>query len=395
MYLLKNGRIITPERILNGYDLLIENQVIRGIRKSGTASGVDTQEIDAAGRYIMPGMIDIHADYIEHMVAPRPTSIMDFRLALREAERELITHGITTMFHSLSLYDFTEFLTSPVRSPENTRKLIGLIDRTHETEHIIHHRFHARFEIDNLSRIDELKEYIRENRVHLISFMDHTPGQGQYRNLEIYRKTLKGYRNCSDEEVDRIIAYSRARPKMTIAAITEIAILARENGLAVASHDDDSLEKVELVCGFGSTISEFPITIDVAKRARRHGMHTVAGAPNILLRGSHSGNLSAAEAILENAVDILCSDYYPAAMLHAVFHMHHEYSLGLTEMVRLVTTNPARAVLIGDLTGSIESGKRADLLIVQVLEDGSPAVARAFTDGVAVYSTNYRNGRNA
>lgn len=393
MYILKNGKVITPETILQGYDLLIENEKIKGLYRSGTISGVDTREIDAAGRYIMPGMIDIHADYIEHMAAPRPTSIMNFRLALREAERELITHGITTMYHSLSLYDFTEFLMSPVRSPENTRKLIGLIDRTHETEHIIHHRFHARFEIDNLSRIDELKEYIRENRVHLISFMDHTPGQGQYRNLEIYRKTLKGYRNCSDEEVDRIIAHSQARPKMTVETIREIAALARENGIAVASHDDDSLEKVELVHGFGSTISEFPITMEVAKQARTYDMHTVAGAPNILLGGSHSGNLSAAEAILENAVDILCSDYYPAAMLHAVFHMHHEYGRDLAQMVRLVSTNPARAVLIGDRTGSIETEKRADLLLVQVLADGAPAVAHAFADGIPVYATMYRNGR--
>jgi alpha-D-ribose 1-methylphosphonate 5-triphosphate diphosphatase len=48
-------------------------------------------------------------------------------------------------------------------------------------------------------------------------------------------------------------------------------------------------------------------------------MYTIAGAPNVLLGGSHSGNLGAAEAIQYQSIDILCSDYYPAAMLHSIF----------------------------------------------------------------------------
>ncbi len=388
--ILTNGRIVTPDAILEGYDLVIRDGAIKALQRTATTSGSDAEGIDAAGAYILPGLIDIHADYIEHMAAPRPTSIVDFRLALREAERELITHGITTMFHSLSLYDFTEFGSPRIRSPENTRRLIDLIAGFHTDHHILHHCFHARFEIDNLSRIEELEEYIREGRVHLISFMDHTPGQGQYRNLEIYRKTLKGYRNVSDEEVDRIIAHSQGREKLTVEAIGRLTALARDHGIAVASHDDDSLEKLVLVQSFGTTISEFPITLDVAKTAREKGLHTVAGAPNVLMGGSHSGNLSAAEAILAHAVDILCSDYYPAAMLHAPFQMHYRYGLPLPEMVRLVTANPARAVLIDDRTGSLETGKRADVLVVNVLEDRTPAVAHAVVNGEIVYRGIYR-----
>jgi len=395
-YEITNGRVVTPEAVLENHTVLVEDGLIADILPNGDVrSGHDDngswyERIDADGAWVIPGMIDIHADYIEHMAAPRPTSVMDFRFALHQAERELIAHGVTTMYHSLAIYDYTEFMPSPIRSPENTKRLIDLIARSHDAEHLIHHRFHARFEIDNLNRVEELKGYIRDRRVHLISFMDHTPGQGQYRNLEIYRKTLKGYRNVSDEEVDRIIEHSRSREKLSLDAITELAQYAADNGIAVASHDDDSAEKLDLVKMFGATISEFPITIDVAERARELGMHTVAGAPNVLLGGSHSGNLSAGEAVLAGAVDVLCSDYYPAALLAAVFALHRKHGRPLEEMVRLVTINPARAVLIHKETGSIEAGKRADLLVVRELDDGTPYVARAIVAGKPVYTSEYR-----
>ena len=393
MYRITGGRIVTPERVLDGRDLLIEDDRIVGTILTGSDTPGEkavTELIDAEGGYVLPGLIDIHADYIEHMAAPRPTSIMDFRFALREAERNLITHGVTTMFHSLAIYDFTEFVPSPIRAPENTRRLIDLIDATHRSPHMIHHRFHARFEIDNLGRVEELEQYIREGKVHLLSFMDHTPGQGQYRNLEIYRKTLKGYRNISDDEVDRIITHSQSREKLSLERIKELTDLAAAHGIAVASHDDDSLEKLELVRGFGTTISEFPITLEVARRARQMGMHTVAGAPNVLLGGSHSGNLSAAEAVFAGAVDILCSDYFPAALLEAVFQLHRSYGQSLPKAVSLVTLNPARAVRMENEIGSLEPDKRADVLVVREPEVGAPAVVRAFVSGVQVYQAQYR-----
>ena len=37
----------------------------------------------------MPGIIDIHSDMIETYIQPRSTAVMDFEMALREAERVL------------------------------------------------------------------------------------------------------------------------------------------------------------------------------------------------------------------------------------------------------------------------------------------------------------------
>ncbi|MEI8096012.1 MAG: phosphonate metabolism protein PhnM [Spirochaetales bacterium] len=385
--LIQNGTVVGPDALLEQHDVLLEGGRITAI---GRDLKTDAERIDASGALVMPGFLDIHADYIEHMAAPRPTSLMRFGLSLREAERELLTHGITTMFHSLSFYGSTDFGSNPIRSAENSRQLIDLIHQSHHNDHQIRHRFHARFEIDNLERVDELKDLIRDGKVHLLSFMDHSPGQGQYRDLELYKLILKGYRKLADGEADTLIQTSQNRAKVPFETLQEIAALARAAGIAVASHDDDTVEKLDVVQALGSTISEFPITLEVAAEAKRRGLHTVAGAPNVLLGGSHSGNLSATEAIVQGSVDVLCSDYYPASLLHAVFQLHHEKGLSLAAMTRLVSLNPARAVGLGNELGSLEVGKRADVLVVRTLADGFPYVANALVEGRQLLSTGYR-----
>jgi alpha-D-ribose 1-methylphosphonate 5-triphosphate diphosphatase len=393
MYLITNGHIVTEAAILEGFDLLIKDDRIEQIAFRGEIPIDETLEvIDAAGGYISPGFIDLHSDYIENMAAPRPTSLMNFHLSLREAEKELIAHGITTMYHSLSLYKFTEYVHKPIREPENVKKFIDLIEQSHTNSHLVRHRFHARFEIDNVDEVDNLKTYIAENKVHLISFMDHTPGQGQYRDLEVYRHTVRGYNDISisDDEIDRIITKHMTKEKLAIDAMRDIAQAAMENNIAIASHDDDTIEKLELVKSFGAQISEFPITMEIAKKAKEQGMSTLAGAPNVLLGGSHSGNLSAAEAIQEGAIDILCSDYYPAAMLHAIFEMNKTYGQDLAEMFRLVTINPAKAVKLDHEIGSIKEGKKADLLIIEKIQHDFPVITTVMVDGKLIQKTNYR-----
>lgn len=391
MYLITNGKIVTENGILEDYDVLIEEDKIKAIQKSGTIKADKNVEIiDANQGYVSPGFIDIHSDYIETMAVPRPTAMMDFNVSIRETEKILINQGITTMFHSLSLYKHDEFSVKPIRNPENVSKFVDIIEKTHNEKHLVRHRFHARFEIDNIEGVDALKKYINERKVHLISFMDHTPGQGQYRNIEIYRETLKGYRELSEKQLDDIIEDSRNKEKITMKMIEELAGLARENGIAIASHDDDSIEKLNFVKGYGTAISEFPIDLDIAKSARSKGMFTLAGAPNILLGRSHSGNLSAAEAIQNNAVNVLCSDYYPAAMLHAVFILNEKYGLDLCEMFKLVTVNAAKAVNLDNIIGSIEENKKADIIIIEKIDGGFPVVTSAFVDGKLILRMNYR-----
>jgi len=391
VYILTNGQLITEDRILQNQAVVIENDLIKAIiPEEDIAEFTDYTLIDAQGGYISPGFVDIHSDYIEGIISPRPTSLMDFNMGIREAERILVSHGITTMFHSLSIYKDDGFSHKPIRNPENVNRLIDAINDTHTSQHLIRNRMHARFEIDNIEAVDQFIQNIEEEKVHLISFMDHTPGQGQYRNLEIYRDTLKGFRNMSNEEANVLIAESITKEKITLEQIKEIAQIALENNIAIASHDDDEIEKLSLVKSYGTTISEFPTTIEVARKAKELGLWTIAGAPNVLLGGSHSGNLSASEAIQEQTIDILCSDYYPASLLHSLFKLSDEFGQDLHQMFQLVTLNPAKAVKIDDEVGSIKEGKKADIIIIEKMDDGFPVVTASIVDGKLITRTMYR-----
>ncbi|WP_121604090.1 phosphonate metabolism protein PhnM [Virgibacillus sp. Bac332] len=391
MYIIHNGKVITEETILEGYAVVVEGDHIQAIIPEESINEYKTADhINANGGYISPGFIDIHSDYIETIASPRPTSMMDFHISLREAEKILISHGITTMFHSLSFYREDVFTHKPMRYPENVQRMVDAIAATHNELHLIRHRLHARFEIDNVSEVDRLIQNINDDKVHLLSFMDHTPGQGQYRDLEVYRQTLQGYRALSDDDVQTIILERQNMKCLSIDQIKEIADIALAKGIAVASHDDDNVEKLDLVASFGTTISEFPITLDIAKKARELGLKTIAGAPNVMLGGSHSGNLSAAEAIAENSIDILCSDYYPAALLHAIFTLSESYSNDLHEMFMKVTLNPAKAVRMDEEIGSIKTGKKADIIIIERMDDGYPMLTATMVNGALITTTNYR-----
>lgn len=394
MIAITNGKIITENKILEGYDLIIEGQEIHAIisitKRLEQYAFIEC--VDANGGYISPGFIDIHADYIEHIAAPRPTSLMDFRLAIREAERELLTHGVTTMFHSLSLYKEKQADHKPIRKQENVRKLVDLIANTHHTKHLIRHRFHARFEIDNIHSVNQILEYIEEGKVDLLSFMDHTPGQGQYRDIKGYKDMTRHYGNQMNEaDLDAFVRKQMGKIRLSNEDCKKIADLAKEKGIAIASHDDDTIEKLEMIQSFGTTISEFPITMEVAKKAHEMGFYTAAGAPNVLLNGSHSGNLCAHEAIAEGVIDILCSDYYPASMLHAIFKLHKDFSYPLEEVFRLVTINPAKAVKMDHIVGSLTQGKRADIIIIEIIDLDFPVITSCFVDGEHVFQTRYRS----
>lgn len=395
MIAIKNGKIIMPEQILEDKILVLNQDRIHGFTDSLDGFNDIERVVNAHGRFIMPGIIDVHSDKIEQYIQPRPMSEVDFEFGLRICERDLLAAGITTTYHAISLFGDEFFGSSPLRTKTNVQKLADLIANIPLRNHLIRHRFHLRIEIDNLDAYDIARDMIRQDKVQQISFMNHTPGQGQYRSIAAYQATVSKYngrhngKEISMLSIDELQEYHANKPKLSLDQQRELTQLAHEKGIPVASHDDDTVEKLEENLKIGVDISEFPISLETAKCAKMRGFHTVVGSANILRGSSHSGNLSAAEAIMENCADIICSDYYPAAILHSIFHMNEKYGVPLSQMVKKATLHPALAMKIENDYGSLESGKKADLLFVD-MTDGYPVVTHAFVDGVAVLRIEYR-----
>ncbi|MBC8099440.1 MAG: amidohydrolase family protein, partial [Armatimonadetes bacterium] len=162
-----------------------------------------------------------------------------------------------------------------------------------------------------------------------------------------------------------------------------VAQICRARGIPLASHDDDTAEKVDQMYALGVTISEFPVTAAAAQHARSLGMHTVMGAPNAYRGESTSGNLSAEAAVRAGLVDMLATDYFPAALLQVAFKLAERGVLPLFESAKLVSQYPADALGLHD-RGQIAVGRRADLVLVD--DDGEhPRVRATLRGGKFIY----------
>ncbi|MDR2615108.1 MAG: alpha-D-ribose 1-methylphosphonate 5-triphosphate diphosphatase [Oscillospiraceae bacterium] len=377
------ANVILPNQILYNSRVVVEDGVICCVDRGAPSGRRET--LDARGAYLMPGMIDIHSDHIEQVVEPRPGSLMDVGFALHEQEKQLVNQGITTMFHSLSMRN--DLKRRDVRGSECFRRLADGIIAAGRQRRLIRHRLHVRFEISYVDGLPALGEMLDAGGVSLVSFMDHTPGQGQYRDVGRFRQAAEPH--MSEEAFAARVERMKSAPKLSREELIKTARDVQSRGIPISSHDDDSKEKVDFMRdSLGAGVSEFPVEPGVARYARSKGMATLGGAPNIVTGRSHSGNMSAAEGVMDGCITCICSDYYPPSMLQSVFKLHTEHGLPLFDAVRLATLAPAEAVGIEAELGSVAEGKAADLLVVDA-SGPIPRVIAAVTGGRVVAKLNY------
>lgn len=394
-----NACLVLPDKLLSNAYLHIEGEKIAGY---GLMSNLpqelrqNAESYDAAGAYVIPGFIDIHSDMIENLIQPRSTAFLDMDMALDEAEKQLAQCGITTIFHSVAMYREGSWDAKAIRTAPHVERLIGLVNAKRSRRRLIHNRFHLRYELDNLECYDLVRQLLTEKKVGLVSLMDHRPGQGQYRDLKIYRRHLPGEgKDLTDKEFADLVKREQNKPMVAGAKLQVLLDTAKQNNIPIASHDDDTEEKILTNAEAGVAISEFPISLEVAKKAKECGLHPLLGAPNILLGGSHSGNLSAEVAIKAGCGDILCSDYYPQALLRAVFYLYDKNILTLPEACALVSSNPAAAAGISGETGTLAAGKIADFLVVARDADNVPLLLSTWANGCCVVKNTYRDEEEA
>jgi alpha-D-ribose 1-methylphosphonate 5-triphosphate diphosphatase len=378
---IKNAAVVTPEEVMKGASVTLGNGLIERI--GGGRAPAGARVLDAAGTLLFPGFVDIHSDAIETAIQPRPGGRFPISMALRELDRALVAYGITTMFHSLS---FCDNLQTGLRNSDQCSELIRLVN-TASGQLRAKTRIHLRFEITETQAMPIAEGLIKDRQVHFFSLMDHTPGQGQFVDEEQFRQYYGKVRGKTEEELDNLIDLRiKVRQHVDIEALSRLAKLCQEMGLGLASHDDDTEEKVQLNQQLGVGLSEFPVTLEAARAARRCGMHISFGAPNIIRGGSATGNLSAREAILDGCGSIICSDYAPMAMVHAGMTLVQQGVLDLVKMSHMLSLNPAQATGIDDTTGSIEEGKAADLVLID-MDEGYPQILHTFVAGRQVYAS--------
>lgn len=377
---LSNFRIVLADRVIENGALKIEDGTIAEISETP----VSNAEVHGHGLLLMPGMIDMHGDMIEREIEPRPGVRMPMEMGLRDLDMKLATAGITTAYASLSFAPGSTY--GHMRSYDFTSEMIRAVVAARPNL-LIDHRVHARFEVTFPAALSVVRELVGEGSVDLVSLCDHTPGQGQYRNLDLQAASLSKNKGISLEAAaEQLQQRIRDRKETagdmtaTLRAITQYCAL---HGVPVASHDDDTVEKVELMDQLGANISEFPVTLEAAQEAHKRGMLNAMGAPNALRGQSYSGNLSARQAHEAGVLDLLAADYHPSAMLPASLVLAKTDPNGLAGAARLVSLNPARALGLED-RGEIRVGLRADLLVAS--DTGFGCVHATLSRGRPVHS---------
>lgn len=367
-----NVKLVLADRIIENGNLRVENGVIAEIEESTGAP---------SGYTVLPGFIDMHGDMIELELEPRPRVDFPMEVAVGHLDARLAAAGVTTAYAGVS---FSRTATDGERrSFEHTSGIIRALKQNIKGLRV-DHRIHARFDMTYTDAIAALEGLFQSGAVDLVSVMDHTPGQGQYRNLEkLIAYRIKG-QGLSEAEA-RVSIQKRidnAVPtEQILANLEQISALCKSYAVAMASHDDDTMEKTNLMADIGAVISEFPVTIEAAETAKSRGLMIAMGAPNAMRGMSYSGNLSAREAHAAGLLDILAADYHPAAILPAIRALAPADPEGLVGAVRLASLNPAKALGLTD-RGEIAIGKRADVSVI----DSSDRVVQTIRNGAVIFS---------
>ena len=370
-----NARIVLADRVIEDGWIAFADGHIAEIGEGAAPAGSE----DAAGDLIMPGLIELHTDHLEAHYVPRPKVFWDPVAAVVSYDGQLATSGITTVLDSLRVWR-----EDGADEADGRAGLLAAAIASAREEDLLRadHFLHLRCEIPMPSVVEEAKELVGRPDVRLMSLMDHTPGQRQFRDegkLRDYYRGKGGGRTDAELNVlfERRFAYQKAYAGTNMRAIVA---LAHQYEIPLASHDDTTEENVTDAVRDRVSVAEFPTTMEAARGLHKAGIGILMGAPNVVRGGSHSGNIAAVDLAHEGLLDMLSSDYIPSSLLMAALQLPQRVpAIDLASAVRTVTKTPAEAVGLAD-RGEITPGKRADLIRVHVARD-IPVVRSVWREG--------------
>ncbi|WP_181704969.1 alpha-D-ribose 1-methylphosphonate 5-triphosphate diphosphatase [Chthonobacter rhizosphaerae] len=373
---------------------------------AGVITGLDTARdgarvIDGRGMLLAPALVDIHGDAFERQVMPRPGVAVPVEPALLDTDRQLAANGIATAFHAVTI-SWEPGLRSVETAGAVTRAMRDLAPRL-----TVENRVQLRWETFCFEALPLIEEALAGPLAPSVAFNDHTsmavldpavPLQTRpfdhapdYPTVDMesadfaqkMEARAKRSHMTTGEFVTLIRAVWERRPEVP-GVIAKVAAMGRAAGASMLSHDDSQVETRDYYRGVGARISEFPMTMDVARAARDAGDAIVFGAPNAARGGSHLGSPGAADMVRAGLCDVLASDYFYPAMLMAVARMHADGVGTVHELWKLVSANPAAASGLHD-RGVIAPGKRADLVLVDWPEGGAPVPRLTLVAGREAY----------
>src|SRR5579863_2350041 len=227
--ILSNAVLVLPDATLHG-TLVIRGDYIAEVQPH-RSSALAAHDMD--GDYLIAGIVDTHTDNLERQVLPRSLARWPSRSAMVAHDAQCAAAGVTTVFDALCLGDLG-FDKDRIRT---FRDGVVDLDALNDADLLkAEHFLHLRCEVPALDMLELFDSVADHELVRMVSLMDHSPGVGQYADLDFYR-ALRRRGGLDDVYIERRILELQAQREQTRIPHRR-ALLDRVAGrdIALASH---------------------------------------------------------------------------------------------------------------------------------------------------------------
>lgn len=356
MSVLQNTRLVGAN-ILRGTTFAPGEVSIIAGQLSDTADAAQATLVDLAGYLVLPGIIDLHGDAFERHLAPRPSAPFTSDIGLRSVDHDAASNGVTTAWMAQS-WSWEGGLRGPAFAESFMADLAAY--RPHAMTDL---RIQLRCETHTVDTLDQLLSAVAKHKIDYVIFNNHIPEAIKMITSDAEGLSVWGKRaGRSLSEHIKLVTDTRTLSTLVPRYLCTLATAFDKMGVTYGSHDDHDAAVREHYSMIGARVCEFPTCIPPAQVAKVNGDPVLMGAPNVVRRGSQSGNVAAVDLIRRGLCDALVSDYHYPSLAHAAFFLADAGILSFAQAWQMISTQPARIMALRD-RGEIAHGKRADLVI--------------------------------
>ncbi len=365
-YVLTGGEVVTPHEVIHRGSVVVENERIESVSELPAELSNGSHEIiDCSDKIVMPGFIDVHThggrgyDFVDEK--PETCTVLS---------KHYYSHGVTTLLATLSPLSHELLLPAVRRIAEYCRN-------NSDGSNICGIHLEGPY-LNKAMRGGNREEYFEEPSLQKWREV-YEAGQGFIRLMTVAPE-LNGITPVIEDAIAKGVAialgHSTADGETTVRAIdlgaTQVTHLFnsmptlhhRETGLLAESLLSDRID-TQLIAD-GAHVHQRIIRLAIKTKGADHillitdsirateigdGEYYSAGETVSVRNGIvhlANGTLAGSTLVLEKALKLLLT----------------EVGVGLPEASRMLSSNAARSIGIDGDTGSLETGKRADLVVL-------------------------------
>lgn len=375
--ILKNGLVMDENFSLRKCDVQIENGLITALSDNLTG---DTA-IDMTGRYILPGFIDSHMHGAMGCKISDRNPLPDFnRITRYEASQGVTSIAISTVCceyeHLLAQIDLA------VQAAKHTEG--AKIAAIHAEGPFINPAKKGAMDEKSIfsPSCEQLEQFITHGQglLRLITLAPEMDGALDTIALAVQKglTVSMGHTDATYEEAKAAIDAGATQSTHTFNAMR--ALSHREPGVLGAALTDPRVT-CEMIC---DRTHLHPAILKL--------IYQIKGADkiNIISDSEHGAGLTQSEIVVDGEVRYIRDGVMrlkdgtiagsASSMLYGIQNLLRD-GFPLTDVSKMASLNPAKTLKIDHLTGSIQAGKAADLVIL----DNNYNVLATYVDGVCVY----------